>query len=222
MDRIKPSMLQFDYFVLKALTGDVEGLLAKACSSSKDMTPVALDVGCDRSPYREPLAKLGWDVETLDIAPAPGVDHVGTAEQTDLGDGSFDLVLCTQVIEHTLDPYAAMRELFRVVRPGGYLLWTVPHIWFYHPHPTDNWRFTPEGVVRISKVAGFEVVELLGQGGPVASLLQVFNFCVFGVLGRYGAPIYAVSNACARVLDPLVPNPLLCLNFACLCRKRPA
>jgi SAM-dependent methyltransferase len=218
-DRIKPSLFQYDHLVLHSLAADVETLLAEPCSRPDVKARTALDVGSDRSPYREALAQRAWTVQTLDIEAGPGVDYVGTAERTGLADNSFDLVLCTQVIEHCLDPWSAMRELYRVVRPGGYLLWTVPHIWFYHPHPMDNWRFTPEGVARLSEAARFEVVQLLGQGGPAATLFQIFNFCVFGVLGRYGAPIYLVSNAFGRIVDPLAPNPLLCLNFACLCRK---
>lgn len=218
-DRVRPSWLHFDYLGLATLARDVDDLIAEACRLSPEATPVALDVGCDVSPYRGILAKHGWRVETLDIAAGPGVDYVGTVEQTGLPDASFDLVLCTQVVEHCLDPWRALRELNRVIRPGGYLLWTVPQVWFYHPHPADNWRFTPEGVTRLSEAGGFKVVRLLAQGGPVMALLQVLNFCVFGVAGRYGAPVYLLTNLSARLIDPLVPNPSLSLNYACLCRK---
>jgi SAM-dependent methyltransferase len=217
--RVRPNMLQYDYLGLATLAADVDGLIAEACRLSPAATPVALDVGCDLSPYSGILAKHGWRVETLDIAPGPGVDHVGMVERTELPEASFDLVLCTQVIEHCLDPWAALRELHRIVRPGGYLVWTVPQVWFYHPHPDDNWRFTPEGVTRLSETGGFEVVQLLLQGGPVIALLQIFNFCLFGVAGRYGAPIYLLSNVCGRIVDPLIPNPSFSLNVACLCRK---
>jgi SAM-dependent methyltransferase len=132
---------------------------------------------------------------------------------------SYGLVLCTQVIEHCLDPWAALRELHRIVRPGGFLIWTVPQVWFYHPHPVDNWRFTPEGVARLSETSGFEVEQIHVQGGPVTALLQIFNFCVFGVAGKFGAPLYFATNLVGRYVDPLVPNPFFSLNVACLCRK---
>jgi SAM-dependent methyltransferase len=218
-NRVRPSLLQYDYLGLATLSADVAALIADAIRLSPDATKVALDVGSDLSPYRGIFAKHGWRVETLDIAPGPGVDHVGTVEQTGLPDASFDLVLCTQVIEHCLDPSGALRELHRVVRPNGYLLWTVPQVWFYHPHPADNWRFTPEGATRLSEAGGFEVVQLLVQGGAVTAFFQVLNFCLFGVMGRYGAPIYLLANLCARLFDPLVSNPSFSLNVACLCRR---
>jgi SAM-dependent methyltransferase len=217
--RARPSMSQYDYLNLITLAEDVNGLIAEACGLSQTTTRVALDAGSDLSPYAGLLAEHGWSVETLDIEAGPHVDHVGTVEETGLPADSFDLVLCTQVVEHCRDPWRALKELHRIVRPGGYLVWTVPQVWFYHPHPDDNWRFTAEGVTRLTEGGGFEVVDLRLQGGPVVALLQIFNFCLFGLVGRFGAPIYLLSNTAARILDPRVANPSFSLNVACLCRK---
>lgn len=217
--RVHPSKLKYDYLGLVTLAEDVAELIGDACRLAAGSNPVALDVGSDLSPYAGLLAEYGWKVETLDIESAPGVDHVGTVEQTGIADDAFEIVLCTQVIEHCLDPWAALRELHRIVKSGGYLIWTVPQVWFYHPHPVDNWRFTPEGVTRLSESSGFEIEQLHVQGGPVAALLQIFNFCVFGVAGQFGAPLYLITNILGRYADPLVPNPFFSLNVACLCRK---
>ena len=196
-----PSLLSYDYLAAPTLADDVDALLVEACRLVESTTRVALDVGSESSPYRAILAEQGWRVETMDIAPAAGVDYVGTVEATGLPDASFDIVLCTQVIEHCSEPWVALKELHRVVRPGGYLVWTVPQIWFYHPHPDDNWRFTPEGVSRLSMAGGFEVVELHLQGGPVVALLQVFNFWRFwNGWAPWRAPLFAhePARACSR------------------------
>jgi SAM-dependent methyltransferase len=155
--RVRSSMLKYDYLGLVTLADDVSKLIGEACHRAGAEDRVALDVGSDLSPYSGRLKDQGWKVETLDIESGAGVDHVGTVEQTGLPDSSYGLVLCTQVIEHCLDPWAAFRELHRIVRPGEYLIRTVPQVGFYHPHRDDNWRSTPVGVTRLSETSGFEV-----------------------------------------------------------------
>jgi SAM-dependent methyltransferase len=63
-------------------------------------------------------------------------------------DGAFDGVVLTEVLEHCTDPPTAMREVFRVLRPGGLLLVTSPFVWPEHGvegQYRDYWRFTRHG-----------------------------------------------------------------------------
>jgi 2-polyprenyl-3-methyl-5-hydroxy-6-metoxy-1,4-benzoquinol methylase len=215
-DRVHPSRWQYDYLTLSRLSRDVRALLAELPERKQGR---ALDLGSDKSPYREVLASRGYEVRTLDITRDGGADYAGTAEATGLPDASFDLVLCTQVIEHCMNPWAAMREIHRILRPGGHLIVSAPHVWFYHPHPTDNWRYTQEGMAHLCREAGLEPVTLLAQGGSVLTLFQVLNFLAYGILGRAGAPLYAALNVAGALGDRLAPNELFCHNFACLSQK---
>jgi SAM-dependent methyltransferase len=219
-DRIDPSIFQYDYLSLRRLSDDVRQLIAEAPRASAGA--VALDLGSDKCPYRELLESRGYAVKTLDLTLDAGADYAGTAESTGLPSESFDLVLCTQVIEHCMNPWRALAEAFRILKPGGSLIVSAPHVWFYHPHPTDHWRFTQEGLIQLCRDAGFDPAVLLSQGGSVLALTQIVNFLSYGVLGRVGAPLYAVTNLLGAAVDRVAPNELFCINFACLARRRDA
>ena len=62
---------------------------------------------------------------TVDASPSPIVSVVGDVTALPFPDGSFDLVICSHVLEHVQDDAAALGELYRVLRPGGSAL--LPH-----------------------------------------------------------------------------------------------
>jgi SAM-dependent methyltransferase len=160
-------------------------------------------------------------LETLDIDSGSKPDHVGAGADTGLPSGAFDLVICTQVLEHVPDPRSVLLEIRRIMKPGGSLIASAPHVWFYHPHPADYWRFTQEGVGQLCRDARLELIELRAQGGSALTLIQAVNFLLYGVLGRVGGPLYAVLNVMGLGVDRLVPNTLFAHNFAWLARKAP-
>lgn len=217
-NRLRPSLLQYDYLTLQTLSESISELIARVPEPSSGAR--ALDVGSSRSPYRPTVEGRGFRLETLDLTREDGADHVGTVEATGLPGDAYALVLCTQVLEHCDDPWRAAGEIRRILAPGGHVILSAPHVWFYHPHPHDHWRFTQEGMVRLCRENGLEPVLLLAQGGTMLTAVQVHNFLLYGVLGRWGAPAYLVLNLLGRGLDRLAPNELFCHNFACLARRR--
>ncbi|MFZ4778221.1 MAG: class I SAM-dependent methyltransferase [Terrimicrobiaceae bacterium] len=219
--RNNPSIWQYDYLVLKTLAEDVTALIHRSRAEIPAEFPLAIDVGCNTSPYRLQLEEIGFRVQTMDIDLSGGADLVGTVEATNLPDQHADLIICTQVLEHCSEPWSAAPELFRILRPNGLLLATVPHVWFYHPHPNDNWRYTPEGLSQLFGLFGFETMSMRLQGGTILSLFQIINFCLFGVLGHAGAPLYAICNILGLNLDQIVTNPLFPINIAILARRPP-
>jgi len=74
------------------------------------------------------------------------LDYVCDITQIPAADGIFDAVLCTEVFEHIPDPIAALRELSRLLKPGGSLILTVPanclrHFdpYFFYSGFSDHW-----------------------------------------------------------------------------------
>jgi ubiquinone/menaquinone biosynthesis C-methylase UbiE len=107
-----------------------------------------LDVGCGEMPFRfafhPDLAYTGLDVaEAVDFG-MTGNDAIKLFDGTNIpfADNSFDNILCTEVIEHALDPETLVKEMHRVLKPGGHLVLTVPFSARVHHAPHDYHRFT--------------------------------------------------------------------------------
>src|ERR1051325_897894 len=96
-----------------------------------------LDVGCGHQPYRQVVLSLPSRATTyigLDFAEnryqPPDVAWDGV--RIPLGDASIDSVLLTEVLEHCPEPETVLREIYRVLKPGGFMFLTVPFIWPIH------------------------------------------------------------------------------------------
>ena len=90
--------------------------------------------------------RIAPNIKTLDFLPGPNVDFVGDIHAIPLPDASFDCVFCTGTLEHVRDPWTAVREIHRILRPGGLVHIDVPFMQAYHADPTDYWRFTIDGL----------------------------------------------------------------------------
>jgi SAM-dependent methyltransferase len=153
-----------------------------------------LDYGADSSPYRTLLgASASLRSADLPRTGAP-VDHVLGEDGglPDIGDGSFDGVLSTQVLEHVPDPARYLREAHRVLKPGGRLVLSTHGIWEDHPGPLDLHRWTLEGLSREVAAAGFEVDGCWGLSCGRRGALFLFQQQFVG--GPRLAPLRRLSN----------------------------
>lgn len=76
-----------------------------------------------------------------------------------LPDGHFDTILCIAVLEHVINPVDVVRELTRVLRPGGILVASVPFLQPEHKVPTDFQRYTHDGLEVLFLNGGLRVIE---------------------------------------------------------------
>ncbi len=132
-----------------------------------------LDVGCGSQPYRG-LFKvdryIGLEYDTPSNRATKHAELWYDGSRFPLHDGSVDVVLCNQVLEHVFTPDAFLSEIARVLRPGGQVLLTVPFVWDEHEQPYDFGRYTRFGIVAVLERAGF-MIELHEQTVSDARLL---------------------------------------------------
>ena len=105
----------------------------------------------------------------LDLFAVPGVDVAGSVECLPFSDNLFQRVECDAVLEHVDCPERAMREIERVLAPGGFAHLVVPFCHPFHEYPRDFRRYTPDGLRQLA--GGLEVVAEGWRTGPTATLL---------------------------------------------------
>lgn len=159
-----------------------------ALSVSKEIPPGSriLDAGAGETPFREFFknckyvaidTKWGdsdWDYSNLDV--------IGNLMRLPFKEGTFDAVLCTQVLEHVKEPSIVLAELHRVIKAGGVLYLSAPQGWGVHQAPHDYFRFTCYGLNYLLKKIGFEVLSIkpsCGYFGYLANRLTVFPKVLF-------------------------------------------
>jgi SAM-dependent methyltransferase len=105
----------------------------------------------------------------LDLFAVPGVDVAADAHRLPFRDDLFQRVECDAVLEHVRSPEDVMREIRRVLAPGGYAHLVTPFCHPFHEYPKDYRRFTVDGLKELA--FGMEVVDSGWRTGPTATLL---------------------------------------------------
>ena len=153
-----------------ASTGNllVGSIIGRWLASHDDVVRGALlDLGCGNCPYEPWYRSLADSVAAVDPAPNASGNIRGMADAVPVRDQSIDVVLCTEVLEHVSNIEGAVREIFRVLRPGGYALITVPFLYPTHESPYDFQRLTYIGLDGLVRRHGLVVVDAAAQGGPL-------------------------------------------------------
>jgi SAM-dependent methyltransferase len=183
--RLRPKPWDYNYYLMTEITKKLRCAIESGiCPGSRSSV---VDFGCGTRPY-EPLFEgrvaryIGVDIGAnphADIALKPG-------EKNPLPDGSADVILSVQVLEHVVDVDTYLSECYRLLKAGGLLLLTTHGFWTYHPYPTDVRRWTCWGLKHEIERFGFEVVSQEGCMGPLAYTSQLRLQLIRGLLGRFG------------------------------------
>ena len=167
-------------------------------------------------------ADSGFELTSLDIDPARQPDVVADIVSY-APPRQYDVIVMIEVLEHVHDPLAAVRNLRRLLKPGGMLVLSAPFMFPLHDRPHDFYRFTRYGLELM--LAEFEAVEVKERDSWAEVL------CV--LLARmsrersFGARVFApvavlaaiVSYPLAMLLVRLVRSDALTIGYTVTARK---
>jgi SAM-dependent methyltransferase len=161
---------------------------------------ILLDIGCGQKPY-ETMVKgyvnhhIGLD-HLLTYHNSSNVDIFATSYNTSFANDSIDTILCTVVLEHLEKPQDAVIEMFRILKPEGYVILSTPLYWHLHEEPRDFYRYTKYGIDHLFTTAGFDIIEITPLSGFIVTFAQelvyYLNFFRRGFL-KYPLLLFQVS-----------------------------
>lgn len=153
---------------------------------------LVLDAGAGRGSWRHTILASATAYESIDIA------RRGEQETTWIGSiedmpqvpaARYDTVVCQQVLEHVPRPSRVLEEFWRILKPGGKVILSVPHLSRRHELPHDYYRYTQGGLTYLVREAGFAVVQVSTYGGILSFLHHQASFFFPGAF--LGLPLAA-------------------------------
>jgi SAM-dependent methyltransferase len=152
----------------------------------KDLGPQisgrVLDVGCGERPYESLIRAseyVGLEIDTPESRARGKADAFYDGGRFPFDDGSFDAVICNEVLEHVFEPDAFVREMGRVLKKGGRLLLTVPFVWDEHEQPRDYGRYSSFGLAALLQRHGFKILRQRKTASDVKALFQLINGYIY-------------------------------------------
>jgi len=176
-----------------------------------------LDAGCGHAPYINILRQHSDQLISLDYKVShPDQQVCADVRKLPFVKDCVDSLLSTQVLEHVANPFEAIQEAERVLRSGGILLLSVPHLSRLHELPNDYFRFTESGLRYLAQVGGFEVIEIVPTGGLLTFLSHQISLAFLISLWplKILRPVILMINKylftkLANLLDRLIRTELL-------------
>jgi SAM-dependent methyltransferase len=171
-----------------------------------------LDVGAgpQRSAFRIPSGR----VVRMDLV--PGGHYLGDVQMLPHPDATFDVVKCTQMLYLVDFPDDAVREFSRVLKPGGWLLATVPYL--HPPAGARDWfRLSAPHWGCLVHECGFGQNTVEALGGPWSGLCQLMHLCGPRGVRRLGRMLAPLARAFDVGREPLWP-----LAWGIIARKESA
>jgi SAM-dependent methyltransferase len=158
-----------EHFAVPLIKRSIENALKNDLQPSHANAKV-LDAGCGRQPCRQILEAAGYTYTALDaqqnldgtVDVVLPVDHKYVLQA--LTPASFDLIFCTEVMEHVAEWDQAFSNFSQLLTPGGKLFITCPHFYNLHEEPYDFWRPTTYALKYFGEKHGLDSIYVQQSG----------------------------------------------------------
>jgi SAM-dependent methyltransferase len=197
-----------------------------------------LDVGCGKKPYLQHFPNVESYVAVDVPSTMHGVHHADVLASVlalPFESGTFDSVLCTEVLEHTPDPNLGLREMARVAKPGAMLLLTVPLSEQLHEEPNDYCRFTHHWLGYLLLRSGWAPEKIGRRGGAWLELSYRFSSFLYSsagaktdstgnlhprlLLGPVVIVLCASIQFAGHILDKIWPSSLSTIGYTVVAKR---
>ena len=199
-ERREPRFTQWDYLHLAGL----RRALVRAFQQIPEPTRPVLDLFCGTKPY---LELIPWvPVWGIDIDRFFGRADVLGALPLPFRDDTFGVTLCSQALHLVDDPATTVKEMARVLAPGGHVIVTIPHLFLAEGDFERRW--SRQDLSRL--FAGWDDVQIHGIDGPGTALAFVVGRLAtlaarrFRLIRMLFTPSVVLLNAAAATLDRLL------------------
>lgn len=136
-----------------------------------------LDIGAGECQYKNYFRQCKYTSQDLCIGDKnwnyDRIDIKSEIYDIPVADGSFDNILCTQVLEHLKYPHKAFGEFNRILKNGGKLLITCPQAWEEHQKPHCYFSFSQFALKMLAEENGFRIISIEKEGGKFIFISSV-------------------------------------------------
>lgn len=162
-----------------------------------------VDLGCGKMPYKK---YFQCKYVGVDSSPNSGADIIAPAWNTKLRNNSADAIILIQSLEHISRTSDTVREIYRILKPGGWVFVSVPQTMPNHGpigedgKQEDYYRFTPNGL--LNTFNRFKPVYIIRTCGYWGTIFQLINYYFYNIApGIIFSPLYLINNILGNLLD---------------------
>lgn len=178
---------------------------AKEAAESVPEGSLVLDAGAGPCPYKHYFTHVTY--ESADFCQLKtqygSITYVCDLANIPVDDERYDLIFCSQVLEHIPEPKSVLKEFNRVLKPGGQLWLSAPLFYEEHQKPYDFYRYTQYGFTYLLESSGFTVKKiewLEGYYGTVSYQLKMASAVLPKSPEHYGGGLIGIVVAAMMIL----------------------